>query len=197
MGKRHWGVLMPCDLCILPNKDEAREHGVSFGCRLTGVNSSSVCRYWRDVHPVSVCAEYEVIFYFFPSRVSTVWCRLLSATSSIPLFSWAPWQRPSLYFPLCSPLTLAAVSLPRRDKTRLNHTHTCAFVVHRSTKSAHFHPHVHKSKDRRGIVYSLALYPSRVLFDNWSFWMFLNRPRRNIGRIIIPLVLIDRYVIPS
>lgn len=89
---------------------------------------------------VRQCSVYEVILSFPPSRVSTVRCRLLCDLLA-PLFSWALWQRPALSFPLCILLTLAAVSLPRSDKTRLNHTHAhthSCFVVHRSTTPAHF-----------------------------------------------------------
>lgn len=98
-----------------------------------------------------VCGDYEGIL---SSKVSTVWCCLFSDLLT-PLFSLALWQRPALSFPLCIPLTLAAVSLPRCDKPRLNHTHTCALWRVEVLNQQRFHSHLHKTKTEEESCISL------------------------------------------
>ena len=127
---------------------------------------------------VCVCSVvYEVIF--FPSRVSTVLCPLLSDLLA-PLFSWAPWQRPALSFPLCILLTLAAVSLPRRDKTRLNHTHThththtCALWCMEALNQHTFTLTFIKARQKRRLSRSLC-----STLQRWV-WILLYRSRRSI-----------------
>lgn len=121
------------------------------------------CQVW--IRPVCViiegcivrrCVVYEVIS-FFSTRVSTVRCRLLSPLLT-PLFGWAPWRRPSLSFPLCTLLTLAAVSLPQCDKTRLNRTHTCALWCIEVLNQHTLHSRIQKSKTPRGICHSASLF---------------------------------------
>lgn len=118
------------------------------------------CQVW--IRPVSVrtqgwfihqCIVYEVIFFFsFTTLVSTA--RLLTVLPA-SLFNRAPWQRPALAVPLCILLTLAAVSLPQCDKTRLNCTHTCALWC-KDILNRH-HSHIHKSKTEKEVC-SLPLH---------------------------------------
>lgn len=129
-----WSAVICASLATKTDLDGVRAQG-EFG--VSAVRCAFVVCVFTEGMFVTVV--YEVIFFF--TRV----CCLLSVLGA-SLFPRVPWQRPALSFPLCILLTLAAVSLPQTDKTRLNRTHTCTLWCTEVLNQHTLHAHIQKSK---------------------------------------------------